>query len=460
MLNMLKIFKVLKATVLLGVCAGMLACASKPKHSFSLETNPEAEEKNVSMKLESLNREQIDVLSPVHFKKAENALVKARKQIADKGDRTDILNQLQLAQTEMDRAKVHGDQWKAELKEVTAAREKTVAAGVHAYFSKDLKDIDDDLTDITEEKFEAGQNSKEAARLQKRYMDLELKSTQKNSLHGAREMIKTARQEGAKRYASETLEKADMAVLNADRQIEANRNQPEAYRDSVEVATSTARELLAITLASKDARGKTPEEIALAIRAQQKQLEAKDLQATQALQQVDSLAATNVSQGAQITSQSQELSVANARIATEQEMQAKIKEIEGKFSKNEADVYRQDGNVVVRLKSMQFSSSRADLPAASLSVLAKVKSVVGELQAKKVVIEGHTDSVGAREINQKISQDRAEAVSKYLTTDAPTGLNVETVGYGFDKPLASNKTKAGRAENRRVDIVITPSSVQ
>lgn len=457
---MSKYSEILKVAAVAGVCAGLMACATKAKHSYSLETNPEAEEKAVSAQWEQLNQEQMDVFAPVYFQKAEKALKEAREDIADRENRDEILNELQKAKSELDRAKAHGDLWKAELAPVAAAREKTVAAGVHASFSKELSKIDKDLKDITEENFESGENAKEIARLQKRYMDLELKTIQKNSLHDAREMIKTARDEGAKRYAPDTLAKAELAVLTADRQIEANRNNPDLYQDSVAVANTSARELLAITLGSKEARGKTPEELALAIRNQQKQLEAKNLQTTQALEQVDALTARNVEQGAQIASQTQELKAVSASIASEKEMSEKLRDIESKFSNNEAEVYRQGENVVVRLKSMQFPSSKADLPASSLPVLAKVKSVVDELQAEKVVVEGHTDSVGAREINQRISQDRAQAVSKYLTSNGAQARNIETVGYGFDKPLASNKTKAGRAENRRVDIVITPSRIE
>lgn len=457
---MSKYSEVTKFLALTGACAALMACATKAKHSYSLETNPEVQEREVTAQWESLNREQMDVFSPVHFRKAEKALSEAREDIADKDNRDEILNELHKAQSELNRAKVHGDQWKTELAPVAVAREKAVAAGVHASFSKELSKVDKDLKDITEENFVAGENAKDIAQLQKRYMDLELRTIQRNHLHAAREMIKTARDEGAKRYAPETLEKADLAVLTADRQIEANRNNPELYQDSVEIANTNARELLAVTLGSKEARGKTPEELALAIRNQQKQLEAKNLQTSQALQQVDALAARNVAQGAQIASQTQELKAANATIETEKQMAEKLRDIEAKFSNNEADVYRQGDNVVVRLKSMQFPSSRADLPASALPVLAKVKSVVDELQAEKVVVEGHTDSVGAREINQKISKDRAEAVSEYLTANGAQTGNIETVGYGFDKPLASNKTKSGRAENRRVDIVITPSRIE
>jgi OmpA-OmpF porin, OOP family len=72
-----------------------------------------------------------------------------------------------------------------------------------------------------------------------------------------------------------------------------------------------------------------------------------------------------------------------------------------------------------------------------------------------VKIEGHTDSMGTEQYNQKLSEQRAEAVQNYLIQKgAAQRANISTVGYGELKPLADNKTDEGRAENRRVDILI------
>ncbi|MBX9765793.1 MAG: OmpA family protein, partial [Bdellovibrionales bacterium] len=329
----------------------------------------------------------------------------------------------------------------------------------------ELSQVDKDLMDITEENFDSGKHGAEASELQKRYFDLELKAVQTQQLSNARNMVETARDEGAKKYAKRTLEKAEQDLLTAERQIEASRGQPEAYKAAVESANNSARELLAITLASKDAKGKTPEEVALAARAKEKELSAqiaaKDVVAVEARERANVLAERNRTQGGMLATQNQELDAArssNDKLSREHVQAAKLKEIESKFGKDEAEVYRQGENVVVRLKSMQFASARSDLPAASIATLAKVKSALEDLKAEKVVVEGHTDSVGSKSANQKISEQRAEAVSKYLSAQGQSPSTVHTVGYGFEKPLASNKTKEGRATNRRVDVIITPST--
>jgi len=75
-----------------------------------------------------------------------------------------------------------------------------------------------------------------------------------------------------------------------------------------------------------------------------------------------------------------------------------------------------------------------------------------------VTVEGHTDSTGGKKLNQKLSAARAEAVKEYLEVNAADpSIEFDSKGFGYDKPLATNKTPEGRAQNRRVDVVIEPS---
>jgi outer membrane protein OmpA-like peptidoglycan-associated protein len=70
-------------------------------------------------------------------------------------------------------------------------------------------------------------------------------------------------------------------------------------------------------------------------------------------------------------------------------------------------------------------------------------------------IDGHTDSTGSEAINKKVSQKRANAVRDYLIKRGVDSSRVQAVGVGQSKPLSSNKTSAGRAKNRRVEIRVT-----
>ena len=75
--------------------------------------------------------------------------------------------------------------------------------------------------------------------------------------------------------------------------------------------------------------------------------------------------------------------------------------------------------------------------------------------ATTVKITGHTDSSGAAEYNQKLSVKRAEAVRDYLISLGVDASKLEVSGMGEDKPIADNKTAAGRAKNRRVEVEVT-----
>ena len=72
----------------------------------------------------------------------------------------------------------------------------------------------------------------------------------------------------------------------------------------------------------------------------------------------------------------------------------------------------------------------------------------------KLSINGHTDNVGNAEKNQKLSEDRAAAVKAYLESKGVDASRLSSAGFGQDQPVADNKTKAGRAKNRRVEFKV------
>ena len=91
-------------------------------------------------------------------------------------------------------------------------------------------------------------------------------------------------------------------------------------------------------------------------------------------------------------------------------------------------------------------------------LLGKVEKAIDVFPRSELIIEGHTDSFGGDDFNQKLSQERAESVQQYMINAMriPTYRLIAT-GYGETRPVASNETEAGRARNRRIDIVIKPN---
>jgi len=110
--------------------------------------------------------------------------------------------------------------------------------------------------------------------------------------------------------------------------------------------------------------------------------------------------------------------------------------------------------VVLSEDEGQFKFGKTDLP---VEAKAKLDDLVQKLVANPngayFEIEGHTDSVGGKDINEKVGLERAEAVKRYLYEQHQIPLHkMNVVSYGMEKPVASNKTAAGRAQNRRVVI--------
>lgn len=124
---------------------------------------------------------------------------------------------------------------------------------------------------------------------------------------------------------------------------------------------------------------------------------------------------------------------------------------------DQAEVYKQSDNLVIRLKAMQFPVGKDLIMPNNYALLSTVRNAIHTFGEPLVVIEGHTDSTGSVAVNAKLSKDRAEAVRQYFIANGTLAENeVTAIGYGPERPLATNDTPEGRAINRRIDVIIKP----
>jgi len=126
------------------------------------------------------------------------------------------------------------------------------------------------------------------------------------------------------------------------------------------------------------------------------------------------------------------------------------------------DTKRETRGFIVNLGDVLFDTGRATLKPAAREKLSKLAGILlaypGQLTLE---IEGHTDSVGSDELNNKLSLNRAQSVGDYMTTAGVKSERVKAVrGFGKTKPVATNDTAAGRQMNRRVEVVIDDSEAQ
>lgn len=140
-----------------------------------------------------------------------------------------------------------------------------------------------------------------------------------------------------------------------------------------------------------------------------------------------------------------------ARLEAEKKLAAAMKSLE-----EIAKVKEEQRGLVITLEgSVLFASGQSTLLPIAEDKLARVAEVLQQQDpSKKIVVEGHTDSVGTDADNAKLSQSRADAVRTFLVTKGVESDRISAVGKGESQPIADNKTPEGRANNRRVEIII------
>ena len=102
-----------------------------------------------------------------------------------------------------------------------------------------------------------------------------------------------------------------------------------------------------------------------------------------------------------------------------------------------------------------FATGSAKLLPKSFKSLKEVAEVMKDNPTYKIAVDGHTDNTGSDELNQKLSDSRANAVRKYLIDNGVEESKITATGYGETTPIADNKTAAGRTKNRRVEMKLT-----
>ena len=120
-------------------------------------------------------------------------------------------------------------------------------------------------------------------------------------------------------------------------------------------------------------------------------------------------------------------------------------------------VTRMGDNITLNMPgSITFKSDSAELDPSFFKVLNSVNVVVKKYNKTVVEVAGHTDSTGAADYNQKLSERRANSVAQYLESQGLANNRVVTVGAGESRPVADNATPEGRQANRRVELTLTP----
>jgi outer membrane protein OmpA-like peptidoglycan-associated protein len=324
------------------------------------------------------------------------------------------------------------------------------------------------------------------------YRDAELVAIKAQYLNETRQLIAEADRAKVERYAPITLGKAKQLLADAERELSENRYDTDLPRDLARQANYEAKHAIYLSKVVRDVRDKnitaeqlvldweTPlAEIAAAVDITPAMSAGYEQTKNDVLNYVDDI--RNDKQAME-----QEIAASNLRLADmEEEMRilderlggataeraalvqrleaealvkAQFEQVEKLFSRDEARVFREGTNIILRLTGLNFDSGRSDFNQNSIPLLSKVEQAIDVFPRSDIVIEGHTDSFGGDESNQVLSQKRAEAVQQYMINAMriPSYRLIAT-GFGETVPVANNETASGRAKNRRIDIVIRPN---
>jgi OmpA-OmpF porin, OOP family len=437
--------KCLTNSRILVLAAVVFGCAQGTKVTLPIATIDDANKLQTEVNIALTNH--LDVLAYDEFTQAQKFNTAAQEGMRDGDDSVDIVARVKQGRDFLRAGYKISKVRRPLLEGVIKTRQMAIEAGVRNYpkYLPDFEKIDEDVRDevvrvneMTPQLF---------SKLQSRYMECELNSIKANNLEMDWNAIEKSKDENrGNKVAPKTFKQAEIDLRNAENMINANRGRPENYKESVEKAHYSTQLLIDTVTAATENDKNLDEDTALNIVFQNRKI--NNLQGK--LGQVEK---DKQKLGLELEDQSKKVSVASAAIRIQKAMESARKS----FTKQEAEVYQQGDHLLIRLKTINFKSGGADLPGSSFGILAKVKKVALQLGPQQIVIEGHTDSYGDAASNDQLSQARAEAVAHYFETNGIDTDKVRAVGYGFKKPIASNKTKLGRAQNRRVDVIITPS---
>jgi outer membrane protein OmpA-like peptidoglycan-associated protein len=115
--------------------------------------------------------------------------------------------------------------------------------------------------------------------------------------------------------------------------------------------------------------------------------------------------------------------------------------------------------LIVQMNDVLFDTAKYTLRPAAREKLAKIAGILLAHPSLKLEVEGHTDSVGGEDYNQRLSEQRAATVRDYLVQNGIAMNNVSAIGFGKTRPIASNDTSAGRQQNRRVELVVSGEEI-
>jgi outer membrane protein OmpA-like peptidoglycan-associated protein len=282
-------------------------------------------------------------------------------------------------------------------------------------------------------------------------------------IYEARNAIRIAKWTGAEQYAPDSLQKAELDLRNAEDMLSSHGNKKALITDAREAA-QIAEDARAITVqkmeaeqqaaqrqAAADAKARAAAEAAAAA---QSKAEAKE--SAQAKEEADAARAAALAQ-----QQAAQAEAERARQQTQQAEQEKTAMRAKLLQQLNSILQTRDSarGLIMNMSDVLFDFGKYTLKPEAREKLAKVSGILLAYPGLSIEVDGHTDNVGSDTFNQTLSEERANAVREYLVQQGVSFDALSARGFGKTSPIASNDTPTGRAQNRRVELIVSGQAI-
>ena len=434
----------LKSIMLMTLAsAGVYSCASTPKvENVDLNADPKVEIQNFENEMNARYTNQYNVLSPDAYRKAKAELEDAKTSLNKGKGHKVALNHVAQGRAWLKEGDDAANKANTEFKDIVDLRAYALKVGAQEHATKAFGRADDTFEGYTKDVGDKV-SLEDHKKIQLKYEESIIEALNEKYLSKANDDYKLALKEGAGSALKKTADDTNNKLREASAFVLANFMKEEAVAQNSKAAVEQSERLLRLTRDANNNKGKTIEEITLEDEKKQKEIAAASAAASQKDNKINSLSVANV--------ESQQ------RIDQMRRVDEVFASARASYKTEEADVLREGDKMIIRLKGLNFKSGNTDLTAKDIDLLNRASQTIAQYAPAAITIEGHTDTTGNTNKNKKISTQRAEVVKKYLegTMAKEEPVDIKALGMGSEKPVARNDRSKGRAQNRRVDLILS-----
>ena len=459
------------------------ACSSSPDLTESQAMDKYQAVAVLDQSMLSAKKDRLSFWAPIAYEKTAKALEEAKSlAVADEpsADAVALKGQQHFNAGQAQAAKA-----RHLFSEVDHARSKAIGHGSMSSAPAKMTEIDNDFRELAIMLEKGNDVDAKVGRpdLVARYQQLELASVKKATIADAVAALDNAKQRKADKYAPKTYASAQKnlklassaidsdlsnqgeaqdyaakAIWQAQRSAsisdtaqEFNRNDYEMedivlwHQAQVGKAVSPLDSYIPFNLSDNDVMASVADSVQEIVNERNQMAAAMDAQQQNYAQQL-SMRQTELS------AMETQIKASDQQRAANRENLAKVQKL---FTGEEATVYLQNDNVLIRAHGFWFPSGGSEIDSRNFPLLKKISAAVNDFPNSKVVVSGHTDSTGSEVTNLKLSKERAKKVEAFLAElGGVAAARLSYEGYGQSKPVGNNATSKGREQNRRVEVLI------